>query len=60
MAGQKRRPSDVAERKVADGASAADKIAGLLALIATREMEKDAAALKLERIRFIPVHSRMR
>ena len=34
------------------GASAADKIAGLLALIATRDMDTDKAALKLDGIGF--------
>jgi hypothetical protein len=33
-------------------ASAADKIAGVLALIAIKEMEPDAAALKLDAIGF--------
>ncbi|MBP1294307.1 MULTISPECIES: hypothetical protein [Bradyrhizobium] len=34
------------------GSPALDKIAGLLALIATRDMEKEAAALKLDAIGF--------
>ena len=34
------------------GATAADKIAGVLALIATKGMETDAAALKLDAIGF--------
>jgi hypothetical protein len=35
-----------------DGAPVLEKLAGLLALIATREMEKEAAALKLDAIGF--------
>lgn len=46
-----RRKSANAEKPKAQ-VSAADKIAGLLALIAIKEMDKDAAALKLDAIGF--------
>lgn len=50
MATRKRKPAVVAEMPL--GASASDKIAGLLALIVTKEMETDNAALKLDAIGF--------
>lgn len=52
MAARKRKPAAVAEGKEGNGTSAADKIAALLALIATRDMDTDAAALKLDAIGF--------
>jgi hypothetical protein len=52
MVPRKRKPAAVAEGEAHNGASAADKIAGLLALIATRDMDTDAAALKLDAIGF--------
>ena len=47
----KKRAPPAAER-VEQGLPALDKIAGLLALIATHDMEKEAAALKLDAIGF--------
>jgi len=53
-----RQPAKRAKRAAAvaepaeNGASAVDKIAGLLALIATKDMEKETAALKLNAIGF--------
>lgn len=52
MAARKTKAAVVAQDKDRIGATAVDKIAGLLALIATRDMETDAAALKLDRIGF--------
>jgi len=52
MAPRKRKPTAVAESDADNGPSAVDKIAGLLALIATRDMDTDAAALKLDAIGF--------
>lgn len=47
MAKRKRKSADTPQ-----GAQAVDKIAGLLALIATKDMDKDHAALKLDAIGF--------
>jgi hypothetical protein len=45
---KKRAPAAVAEEGADVSHPALDKIAGLLALIATREMDTDSAALKLD------------
>jgi hypothetical protein len=51
MAPRKKKP--IAEAEAGNGASsAADKIAGLLELIATKDMDTDEAALKLDGIGF--------
>jgi hypothetical protein len=50
-AGRKHVPA-AADDTIEKSSPALDKIAGLLALIATREMEKEAAALKLDAIGF--------
>jgi hypothetical protein len=47
-----KKPAAVADGEAGNGTSSADKIAGLLALIATREMDTDNAALKLDAIGF--------
>jgi hypothetical protein len=47
----KKRAAAAADQ-VEQGSPALDKIAGLLALIATHDMEKEAAALKLDTIGF--------
>lgn len=52
MAPRRRKPAAIAEGQAGNGASAADKIAGLLALIATRDMDTNDAALKLDAIGF--------
>jgi len=52
MVQRKRKPAAVAEGEEGGGATATDKIAGLLALIATRDMDTDIAALKLDAIGF--------
>lgn len=52
MAPRKRKLAAVAEGEAGNAASVADKVAGLLALIATRGMDTDAAALKLDAIGF--------
>jgi hypothetical protein len=52
MASRKRKAATVAEGEAGSRTSAADKIAGLLALIATRDMDTDDAALKLDAIGF--------
>jgi hypothetical protein len=52
MRSRKRKPAADAEPELGSGVSAADKIAGLLALIATRDMGTDDAALKLDAIGF--------
>lgn len=49
MARRKRKPAAAAEAAPADPAT---KIASLLALIATKDMDKDDAALKLDAIGF--------
>jgi hypothetical protein len=50
-AARKRAPA-AAEDAAEGGSSAMDKIAGLLALIATKDMENETAALKLDAIGF--------
>jgi hypothetical protein len=50
MAKQKRKPASRADAAVT--VQPAEKIAGLLALIATKDMDKDEAALKLDAIGF--------
>lgn len=52
MAQRKVKSPAVAEGKEGSGASAADKIASLLAVIATRDMDTETAALKLDAIGF--------
>jgi hypothetical protein len=52
MAPRRRSRAVAGEGEAAKSVSATDKIAGLLALIATRDMETDAAALKLDAIGF--------
>jgi hypothetical protein len=52
MAPRKRKADAAAEGAAGDGTSTADKIAGLLALIATKGMDTDDAALKLDGIGF--------
>jgi hypothetical protein len=52
MVARKRKPDAEAEGGSGGGTSAADKIAGLLALIATKDMDTDDAALKLDGIGF--------
>jgi hypothetical protein len=44
--------SAAAEKAAANGSPALDRIAGLLALIATKDMQKDDAALALDAIGF--------
>jgi hypothetical protein len=52
MAARKRRLAAAADGGTKNGVSAADKIARLLALLVTREMVTDDAALKLDAIGF--------
>jgi hypothetical protein len=49
---EKKARAAAVEDPAKDGSSAIDKIAGLLALIATKDLEKEAAALKLDAIGF--------
>lgn len=44
----RKRAAASADEAAEKGSPALDKIAGLLALIATKEMDKDSAALKLD------------
>jgi hypothetical protein len=44
----RKRADAAADQASEKGSPALDKIAGLLALIATKEMDKDSAALKLD------------
>jgi hypothetical protein len=52
MAPQKRRSAATRNGDDEKGASAADKLARLLAIIVTEDMDTDAAALKLDAIGF--------
>ncbi|GIK83378.1 MAG: hypothetical protein BroJett024_44830 [Alphaproteobacteria bacterium] len=49
---ERKRAPVAADDTVEKGSPALDKIAGLLVLIATREMENEVAALKLDAIGF--------
>ena len=52
MAKMARKRASAGEAAAEQGMPALDKIAGLLALIATKDMDKDPAALKLDAIGF--------
>jgi len=52
VAKKARRAAASADENAEKGTPALDKIAGLLALIATRDMDKDSSALKLDAIGF--------
>jgi hypothetical protein len=52
MAKKARKRASAGEAAAEQGMPALDKIAGLLALIATHDMDKDSAALRLDGIGF--------